>query len=612
MESVVDSIKASPNQPTNNEPMASPSQQQRELSPSSRRNRDLARALFGGNSQDASSPGTLSSSEKSPKMAYHHPSPSSPALVERSPNQIRLMTDGTVPGASPSSPYPMSLSRNPSILRSPRTPVDQSELAREVQRKTEAATASLKRGASTKYHDTNASTTSISLARKRIAPHQISAPHLVSASTSVDTIPLRSPSVSSGNTSQQKTGKLGQRLRKWGTLRAKPTIPNGDEITPFPLGAQSARSPPSVQHARYNTSNINIPEAPAPASLTESGRSRMPVPSPPATAGPGLKGFMSRFRKPRAADTVSEFGRRSVDQDRQRTQEAPAASPSPSGTPLNEYVFPRQSQPQSAPAITSSFQNPVSHVAHSNSLQYAPPANWNGSSKADASQQPEATANSNDTALKQLFDAASNLGLDQTALNDLLARSGSTSSKSTAGWNMLTRNNSAITSSRPNRVRSPISEDRSGMDGFVERRGNNMTSNVIPRKRVQPPQLPDDQDNPDASTIVRRTLIFPSDSRMSIIDSNTLTRKNSQSARRRRSAGTASITSSSRSVHDRAPTPPPPRSPTGRRFSQDASPPVPQLPTSFSAQAESLLTSPTARSTTATPIEKSSSAYDSL
>jgi serine/arginine repetitive matrix protein 2 len=42
-------------------------------------------------------------------------------------------------------------------------------------------------------------------------------------------------------------------------------------------------------------------------------------------------------------------------------------------------------------------------------------------------EQPE--TNANDThALKQLFDAASNLGLDQTTLNDLLAHSASNSS----------------------------------------------------------------------------------------------------------------------------------------------------------------------------------------
>jgi len=186
----------------------------------------------------------------------------------------------------------MQMTRNPSIPRSPQTLASQAELAREVQRKTEAATASLKRGPSAKYNDTNAS--SISLSRKRITPHQISTPHLVSASTSMDTIPLRSPSVASGNIQPQKPTKLGQRLRRWGTLRGKSTMPTGEEITPFPLDAQSALTPPPTQTVHY-ISNANIPKPPASASLTEPGMSKAPLPAvshslaqqaPPATRTP--------------------------------------------------------------------------------------------------------------------------------------------------------------------------------------------------------------------------------------------------------------------------------------------------------------------------------------
>lgn len=247
----------------------------------------------------------------------------------------------------------------------------------------------------------------------------------------------------------------------------------------------------------------------------------------------------------------------------------------------------------------------------------APLTEWNGTPKADPlrlAEQPQ--TNPNDSlALKQLFDAASNLGLDQTALNDLLARSGSTSSKSTAGWTMLTRNNSAATNYRPptrndssiGRALSPtISEGRPSADGYSEQREDSSINNLTSRKRVNPSAV-----DPAGNAVVRRTIIFPSDSRTSTIDLNILMRKNS-SARRRRSASAASVTSSSRSVHDRAPTPPPPRSPTGRRFSHDASPPVPHLPVSFSAQAESLLPLATSRAATASPMEKSSSAYDSL
>jgi serine/arginine repetitive matrix protein 2 len=502
--------------------------------------------------------------------------------------------------------------------------VNQTELAREVQRKTEAATASLKRGPSAKYHDANIS--SISLARKRITPHQISTPHLVSASTSMDTIPLHSPSVTSSNALPQKSAKFGQRIRRWGTLRSKPTMPTGEEITPFPLDAQPQS--PLAQSAGV-TSDVNIPQAPASASLAEFGKPKDPLPSPPATAGPGLKGFMSRFRKPRTADMSPERDRRSIEQDRR--SRPPISNPlsATSTSPLNEFVFPRQDLPnqsRSTPAGKLAFQNPASDIIHLEPRTSAPLAEWGGPSKpTDPPRQAgRSETNVNDTlALKQLFDAASNLGLDQTALNDLLARSGSTSSRSTAGWTMLTRNNSAATSSRPTtqnestmgRARSPMmSEDGPTMDGFLERNDDTVISNVVPRKREQPSRARIEGENGEAETnaVVRRTIIIPSESRTSTIDLNILMRKNS-SVRRHRSASAGSITSSSRSVHDRAPTPPPPRSSAARRFSHDASPPVPQLPVSLSSQAESLFPLATPRPTAAgPPMEKSSSAYDSL
>ena len=403
----------------------SDSSKARDLSPTSRRKRDLDAALFGENTVEPASSAT--SPEISPaKAAYHQPSPSTPALVERTSLHVRSATEAPNTSALPSSP--VHIVRNASILGS--SPANQTELAREVQRKTEAATASLKRGASAKYHTTNASSTSISFPRKRIAPHQISSPHLVSASTSMDTIPLRSPSVTSGNIQSQQTrgAKLGQRLRKWGTLRGKPSTPNGVEITPFPLDAQSSTTP-HAQTIRHDSSNTNSLEPPATAGLIDSRRSKMLVPSPPATAGPGLKSFMSRFRKNRATDVSPERDRQSIEQE---CRQPPQVSSSGQTTsPLNEYVFPRQSQ--SAPATKSTFQSSASpHVL-------PPPASlsdWNPTPEAVTSQpqQPQQLPGApaqESLALKQLFDAASNLGLDQTALNDLLARSNSSRSATT-------------------------------------------------------------------------------------------------------------------------------------------------------------------------------------
>ena len=557
---------------------------------------------------------SATSPEISPtSAAYHQPSPSTPALVERTSLHVRSVTEAPNTSALPSSP--VHIVRNASILGS--SQANQTELAREVQRKTEAATASLKRGASAKYHATNASSTSISFPRKRIAPHQISSPHLVSASTSMDTIPLRSPSVTSGNIQSQQTrgGKLGQRLRKWGTLRGKPSTPNGVEITPFPLDAQSSTTP-QAQTIRHDSSNTNSLEPPATAGLIDSGKSKMLVPSPPATAGPGLKSFMSRFRKNRAADVSPERDRRSIEQE---CRQPPQVSSSGQTTsPLNEYVFPRQSQ--SAPATKSTFQSSASpHVLPPS----ASLSDWNTTPEAVTSQpqQPQQLPGApaqESLALKQLFDAASNLGLDQTALNDLLARSNS--SRSTTAMNLFKNELTAGDSSRPltrtetalDNARSPSSNGgRPSEDNFVERKEDHI-STAVPRRRVKSKFLPEGQErDAGANPVVRRTIIFPSDSRASTIDVNILTRKNSQS-RKRQSASAVSVTSSSRSVHDRAPTPPPPRSPTGRRFSHDASHPVPQLPVSFSAQAENLLPLSTPRANTASPMEKSNSAYDSL
>lgn len=606
-QNVVSSIPSSQGR-TTEEPQ-SDSSKARDLSPTSRRKRDLDAALFGENTVGTASPQTPP--EISPVGAAHHQPSPTPALVERTPLHVHSATGAPNTSTLPSSP--VQVVRNASILRSPQ--VDQTELAREVQRKTEAATASLKRGASAKYHTTNASSTSISFPRKRIAPHQISSPHLVSASTSMDTIPLRSPSVASGNMQSQQTrgAKLGQRLRKWGTLRGKPSTPNGVEITPFPFDAQSPTTP-HAQTVRHDSSNTNSLGSPATAGLIDSGR--MPVPSPPATAGPGLKSFMSRFRKNRLPDVSPERDRRSIEQERRQSPQVSSSGQSTS--PLNEYVFPRQSQ--SAPATKSTFQSSVSpHVPPPS----ASPSNRNTTPEAVTSQPqqlkqlPDAPAQES-LALKQLFDAASNLGLDQTALNDLLARSNS--SRSTTAMNLFRNELAAGDSFRPptkteivlDNARSPSSNGgRPSEDGFIERKEDRISS-AVPRKRIKSKFLPDGQEGDAvANPVVRRTIIFPSDSRASTIDVNILMRKNSQS-RKRQSASAVSVTSSSRSVHDRAPTPPPPRSPTGRRFSHDASPPVPQLPVSFSAQAESLLPLPTPRANIASPMEKSNSAYDSL
>jgi len=558
-------------------------QTEKNVSPTARRNRDLAQVLFGlQDGDDKESPSRLSPSVPSepPTVVPEH-SPSAANSSFRNPASSNMPTDGPRSALSAT-----QLPRNPST---PKSPAEAADLARDVQRKTDAAMIALRK------HSSNTNliegiSPGGSISRKRISPHQISTPRLVSASTSVDTIPLRSPSVASGQ--YPTPSKIASRFKMFrGTLRGKAPAPTGEEVTPYPL---DLHSPPPSQIVHYDPAKLSVPAGPGATSATELGRFKVSVPSPPASAGPGLKGFMARFRSRQRTAGISP------DSDRRRSPQSPAT------------LFVTPSQP-SERAGTQQHPSPNSNSDTVLASTPRPPPPFHPSALGPGTPQEDLGTNDESLALKQFLDAASNLGLDPEALNDLLARSGSTSSRS-ADW--LTRINSPSTSSRP--------ETRDGMlgDGVPPAtpssgrplaegqamRNENVTRKLSVRKQVDHIRRPrDDQgDNASVNAVVRRTVIFPSESRSSTIDLNVLMRKTSS---RRRRVSAASI--SSRSVHDRAPTPPPPRSPTSRRFSTDASPPVPQLPPSFSAQAENLLNIPQP-TLAGGPIEKSSSTYDSL
>jgi hypothetical protein len=209
--------------------------------------------------------------------------------------------------------------------------------------------------------------------------------------------------------------------------------------------------------------------------------------------------------------------------------------------------------------------------------------------------------------LKQLFDAASNLGLDQAALNDLLARSPSaTSSRApkrrhdsqsvVESQPIATRSHLSIAGAR-----SPIASSRPSIDSRPSLDSVVRKLDDTPSQRLSPFQSAVSE---DGNTVVRRTLIFPSDAKLASTD-NTPIRKPSKKGRRT-SGGSLSVTSA-RSVHDRVPTPPPPRSPMQNMFIDKFSPPVPHLPHSLASQSEAMLRPPqTSRD------GKSTSAYDSL
>lgn len=476
--------------------------------------------------------------------------------------------------------------------RIPQTPQEEAEMAREVQQRMNAATLALKKSPLSPSLLTDPYAT---VSRKRISPNQISTPRLVSASTSVDTVPIvRTPSLSSTNNSGPS--KIGSRFKKLrGTLRAKNIMPTGEEVTPYPLDLHS----PHGQMASYDSARLKVPGVAVTASATES-RFKVPVPSPPASAGPGLKGFMARFRgKQRAApDSSSEA-------DLRRSPHSTSPMPTSSHS---ERGFPQHSTSSQSRDVAPDTPRPRPETPQ---VQSAPPT--------QTTYALSLPADSNDnSALRQLFDAANKIGLDEGELSALLARSGSTSSRT-----LLTRSNSGVqsradTPADPSRLTPSIgrpSIDEQSMravtpDPKANGRGSGRPSldNRPPRdkpvsrqgtrKQADHARRPREGQGGDraASTIIRRTIIFP-ESKMTADELTALMEKSPTQFRR---ASTTSV--SNRSIHDRAPTPPPPRSPTAKRFSNGPSPPVPNLPTNLNVPSTSA----------GGPIEKSNSTYDSL
>lgn len=593
----MDSLQSSPRShaPASVDTTFNASPSDTDVSPTARRNRDLAQVLFGQQEQEDEKPSASNLTVSVPENTVHGHVPNSAPLNSSFPH-----SPYEVPASSASATWPYQPSRNPSTPRLPQSAEEHAELAREVQRKTDAAMVALQKQPS----NSNLALTpnKASSTRRRISPNQISTPQLVSASTSVDTIPLPSPSMAGG---QSKIGSRLKRLR--GSLRTKTTVPTAEDITPFPM---DLRSPPLVQTARYDPAKFRAPGGPVAASATELEGFKVPLPSPPASAGPGLKGFMARFRgKQRASETQAEFDYRgsqgrspnlsvSVPENR-LGQPTNWSSHQSSNNPLSDTfttsIQPRTSPPASTPTPTQ-FSTTASAQRTPTSPLYGPRLHQSTSST-------EATDAGESLAIRQLFDAASNLGLDQSALNDLLARSGSTSSRSTE-WTMLTRNNSTA-ASRPDLPHENVQSGESSRSAS-HRTQSSVPANPVEGLAPQTDHLRRPRDGvPDKSAVVRRTIIFPSESRSSTIDLSVLIRKHSS---RRRRASATSV--SSRSVHDRAPTPPPPRASLGRRFSTDiTSPPVPQMPQPSPLQTDRLLIPP---AQVGGPVEKSSSTYDSL
>ncbi|TFK42980.1 hypothetical protein BDQ12DRAFT_696362 [Crucibulum laeve] len=522
LNSVVDSIESRESPSRLNIATSVPASP-RDPSPTTRRNRDLAQVLFGGISddeRDAKTPKPEQQSAPKDTAPTHEPiTTNQPEPVNIRPTVDRVQLTDNGPVSPPTSPSPYQLHRNPSTPRIPHTPQEEADLTREVQKKTEAAMLALRPNASLQPEGVTHSGS----IRKRISPNQISTPQLISATTSVDTIPLRSPSLSANNNAGPS---------KIGTLRAKNTIPAAEEVTP------STPDPKSPLASAGQTATYD------PANATETGRFKLPVPSPPASAGPGLRGFMARFRnKPRMAETPSESEHRVSPQPPASSIKTP--SPLPSISDIN-YI-------RRSPAATSPLPTSLKPVV-------------------------ESSPDSNESA------AVRHLGLDRDAVKDLLARSGSTLAPPVDSSG-LAQSNSIVTIPKPG-VRDPdfgesayISQatydNTPYQDSSIHRNGQPIDP---VSKRTSGQGLSENANNPIGAGV----------------DVNTA----------------SAISVSSRSIHDRAPTPPPPKSPVGGRFSADGpSPPVPQLPHAHS-QNDNRLNLPS--SSTGGPIEKSNSTYESL
>ena len=589
-----------------------------EVDSPTRRNRDLADALFGP--QD---------SVDAPATPVPHPvlrvPTTSPLQISRS-----VSTEGTLT-SNASTPH---LLRTPEMpggrlfmgqLSSPNLTVpDDDELAKQVLAKVEAATMALRKSPSNPKFPDGLGPPIPPATKRRVDRDQISSPTLLSASMSVDTISLQPTTPIEGSNSgsglsSSGTLRLGQRFRKFrGTLKAKP-LPTGGEVSPFPVDLKPSESISPATSPNLLTTSLVHPGDASISSTEHSGSQSVmsattvtmephasPSPPTPSSSGPSLKGFMARFRKNK--DKGGDSNLLTTKNAKGNGSMLPPGSPGPNASSL--HLSPNHPPPQahSAPPTRLSFgdrrSNSIKLKKRSEDLSQLSASM--SAIKAAASEQGVGEEDEDQIALRKLWDAASQLKLDSAALNNLVARSPSNVSK-TSTWSRAV----ARTSLLPGRKNKPIdglqeegppssrpsfSEGRSSLEGLqrvsskvagpvIRKLSIKKHSNSVRRKdeiatgltgiraqqpkqdapQPRPQQQPEDKHNP-RNTIVRRTIIIPSEAKGLPPDIQNLLRKGS--TKRRRSASAAST----HSLQDRAPTPPPPKNGpgvNGKRFSTD-------------------------------------------
>ncbi|EJD05954.1 uncharacterized protein FOMMEDRAFT_132375 [Fomitiporia mediterranea MF3/22] len=567
-----------------------------------RRNKDLAEILFG-----------VSESEPVPSLPEVEPEPEHAPVQEPAPKHEPAPLDDQGRNTEEDRPrfeFPQRSAVPPKVEDIGLTQLapnhgleltsdsghtaDSSDLIRQVQERTEAAMAQLRRSPQQGRFPIAGS----QITKKKINLQDISAPLLVQSSTSIDKIPTvsTSPLKPTHPNDGQRTVKMSLSRRLRNTLRSKNAGPNGDEVTPWTLDntSSSFTNSPQVGNRSLTPSKGSVTDLYVQPKLTNV--------SPPASAGPNLKTFMSRFRKKGQQNGPMEH-----EQKHGLTSTMPSNAPSQSAPANGRHSF--QLPPSSAPLLSrsGSISQAVARI-----IPTAPSLSRQPTERTvvNSPSSPPASAPSEPTALRQFYEAAQSLGLDQSALNDFLARSNSSAGKhpypSTSAPTRYHDESPEKPSLEPIRASSPVIPELFIQRPGADHSGNNTTlreraSSPVPAptpRRVR--EIADSHGNV-RNTVVRRTLIFPS-TNSSTTDLASLSRKATTKSYKR--ASNLSV-QSNRSIHERIPTPPPPKA---KRQSIDPSPPVPSLPSPLSLSNSGRLSS--SRLTPEIPIEKSP--YDSF
>ncbi|KEP55580.1 bestrophin domain protein [Rhizoctonia solani 123E] len=508
-----------------------------------------------------------------------------------------------------------------------RSPQDEKALAEEIERRAMAATAALKSASTPRLNDG----TNGRKAGKRVNPRQISSPQLVSATTSLDAIGFAATAAagSAPSTPQQPTqpslphtqSKLSQRIKKFtGNLRARTPIPTGEDVPLYVVEGSTPSTEPAHNaggRAPSTPTTSRVPSNSEPRSAHPTTESPVNTPSTPdgsapspagtpTSAQPRLRGFMARLRKGRKDSTSSGFG------DKPRAPSplglgVPKPIPAPPHIPA--AMLKLEPVPMPVNLSTSSLAGSGAGV-EAPPPPPPPPPTVPQSAPADLVTVPHTSVSSHqvdEEAIRQLYNAAAQLGLDHSAINDILVRSQSTSSRSTGYTQALSpmtpsahTADTAITPPLPSALERSASVTTPKLPRSNAALGRQLSLKPysgLPL-RVTPPQ-----EESSSASIIRRTVIFPTPPGRASSEMNR--RPSIVSKHRRNRSGSIH---SNKSVQDRTPTPPPSRAPINKRFSKDASPPVPQLPTGIEGSATSVLLA--TRSGSAFSVNNYDSLYD--